>query len=81
MENDTNRQEVTFFKEHVFEEFLRYTGQQKYIMKTYSTALVCLQSQKKSKSDDGDELVTHLEEMEITTQKSCFVKKYLLLSL
>ena len=37
-------------------------------MKTYATALVCHQSQKKSRSDDGVGLATHLEEMEITAQ-------------
>ena len=31
-------------------------------MKTYTIAFVCHQSQKKSRSDDGDGLDTHLEE-------------------
>ena len=36
--------------------------------KTYTTTFVCHQSQKKSRSDDGDRSAAHLEEMEITTK-------------
>ena len=39
-------------------------------MKTHTTALVCHQSQKKSRSTDGDGLAALLEEMEITAQNS-----------
>ena len=38
-------------------------------MKTYITTLVCHQSQKKSRLDNGDGLATYLEAMEISTYR------------